>query len=117
MPTIDAERKELTRNSRVYAIIVTWKNIKLGDDCNWIEAVGINKSAMCFGEFDIDSRCILEGCIIQGGSAILHSDFGLDAEFKSKSIVKITDTVQFIRPKVIEGSEKTNLTVSLMVIL
>lgn len=115
---INHEYKELSRNGKVYAITATWANVKLGDECSWIESIGAKVSAACVGEFGVNGTCQIEGSILQKDIGILHSGIGFEqARFKKNDFINILEASRYIRPAVIDGDENTNLTISILVVL
>lgn len=97
-------------------LIITWKDLKANEEVEFIEAVGSKRGVAVFGEFG-SGECKIEGSNDKQLVGILQESFGRNLNIKSPNeFIEINGLSRFIRP-VVSGDEKTNLTVSIMVIL
>lgn len=98
--------------------IITWKDLKAGEEVEWIEAIGNKRSAVAFGDFGPIGNCLIEGSNDKQNAGNLHCGFGgVRANLnKIGEFLELNELSRFIRPNV-TGNEKTNLTVSIMVTL
>lgn len=113
---IKAEQQEIKRNSQLVALVVTWKNIKKNDECEWIEAAGAKRSVLASGELGA-AECQIQGSNDKDIVGILHNDFDRELYLEIGHFGNIKEISRMIRPIVNNGDDNTNLTVSIMVIL
>lgn len=114
---IDPKYIEIKRGNNVIGNVITWEGIKKDDDCGWAECVGSKRSAFISGEFGKDCDGCLEGSNDQKGIGKLTGHFGVNLKFKANEFLEVNEASRFIRPKINNGDDDTNLTVSIMVIL